>query len=294
MVKPSRFDKGFNIVNNIIMACLLIATLYPLIYVASSSFSSPTAVMTGQVKLLPVEFGFKGYVACFKNGSIFTGYKNTIYYTLVGTFLNVSFTLLAAFPLSRRELVGRNGLSFMLAFTMWFNGGMIPNYLLMKSLGAINTPWAMWLPGLVGAWNVIITRTFIQTTIPDEIFESASLDGCNYFTYFWKIVIPLSGAIIAVIGLFSAVAHWNSYFNAFLYISKPELQPLQIVLRNILLQNQMSGETFVEMTNDAAEAGLQELLKYSLIMVSCVPIWCVYPFVQRFFITGVMVGSVKG
>lgn len=294
MIKLSKFDRKFNFVNNILMLLLTIVTLYPIIYVASCSLSSPNAVMTGKVRLWPVEFGFKGYEACFKNEDIFIGYRNTIFYTVVGTILNVVFTLIAAYPLSRKELVGRGVFSFMLAFTMWFNGGMIPNYLLMKKIGAINTPFAMWLPGLMSVWNVIITRTFIQSNIPEEIYESATLDGCGYGTYFAKMVLPLSGAIIAVISLFSAVGHWNAYFNAFLYISKDNLQPLQVVLRNILLQNEMSSETFSSMVTDSAEAGLQELLKYSLIMVACLPIWCVYPFVQKFFIKGVMVGSIKG
>lgn len=294
MIKETRSDRIFYFINNAFMGLLVIVTLYPLVYVLSCSFSSPTAVLMGKVRLLPVNLSLRGYEKCFETGAVFIGYRNTIYYTLVGTALNVVFTFLAAYPLTRKELVGRNFFSFMLAFTMWFNGGMIPNYLLMKSIGAINTPFAMWLPGLVSAYNVIITRTSIQTNIPEEIYDSASLDGCGYFTYFVKILLPLSGAILAVISLFSAVAHWNAYFNAFLYISKPELQPLQVVLRTILLQNDMSGSTFTSILTDPEEAGIQEALKYSLIMVACVPIWCVYPFVQKFFIQGVMLGSVKG
>jgi len=164
----------------------------------------------------------------------------------------------------------------------------------MRDLGVINTRFAMWIPGMVSVWNVIITRTFFQNTIPEELYESASLDGCTYRQYFIHIVLPLSGAIIAVISLFSAVGHWNAFFNAFLYINNSELFPLQVVLRNILLQNAFTTEAISSIQSDAAEAGLQELLKYSLIMVACVPVWCAYPFVQKFFVRGVMVGSIKG
>jgi multiple sugar transport system permease protein/putative aldouronate transport system permease protein len=290
----SAFDSVFYVANNIFLLMFMIVCLYPLLYVLSSSLSSPTAVLTGKVRLWPVDFGFKGYITVFKNMSVYTGYTNSIIYTAIGTLLNVSMTLMTAYPLSRRELVGRMAISFMLAFTMWFNGGMIPTYILMKNMNFINTRMAMWFPGMVSVWNVIITRTYFKTTIPDELFESASLDGCTYGKYFIYVVLPLSGAIIAVISLFSAVGHWNAYFNAFLYLNNEKLYPLQVILRNILLQNAVTTDSLASLRSDASEAGLQELLKYSLIMVACIPVWCAYPFVQKFFVRGVMVGSIKG
>ena len=288
------FDRYFYLLNNLFLFLYIVICLYPILYVFSSSFSSPQAVLTGKVRLWPVEFGFKGYTTVFKNQSVFTGYKNSFIYTSIGTVLNVCFTLLAAYPLSRKELVGRTAISFLLAFTMWFNGGMIPTYLLIKDLGMINTRMAMWFPGLVSVWNVIVTRTFIQNTIPEELYESASLDGCTYRLYFQHIVLPLSGAIIAVVALFSGVGHWNAYFNAFLYLNNEKLFPLQIVLRNILLQNTVTTEALVDIGKDASEAGLQELLKYSLIIVAAGPILCLYPFIQKYFVQGVMIGAIKG
>ena len=293
-IKHSTFDQVFYLANNFFLLLYVVICLYPLVYVLSSSFSSPTAVLTGKVRLWPVDFGVKGYITVFKNSSIYTGYMNSFIYTIIGTTLNVLMTLLAAYPLSRKELVGRTWISLILAFTMWFNGGMIPTYLLMKNLNLLNTRAAMWFPGMVSVWNVIITRTFFQNTIPEELYESASLDGCTYRLYFFYVVLPLSGAILAVVSLFSAVGHWNAYFNAFLYLNNEKLYPLQVVLRNILLQNAVTTDALVGLRSDASEAGLQELLKYSLIIVACVPVWCAYPFVQKFFVKGVMVGSIKG
>ncbi|MCI8624590.1 MAG: carbohydrate ABC transporter permease [Provencibacterium sp.] len=293
-IKTSRFDKGFYFVVNLLLFLVLLITLYPIIYVVSSSFSSAKAVSMGQVILLPVEPSLEGYQAVFKNKDILTGYGNTILYTAVGTVLNVFLTLIAAFGLSRRELVGFKLLNFLFAFTMWFNGGMIPTYLLMKDLGLINSRWAMWVPGMIGVWNVIITRTYFQNSVPEELFESASLDGCGYFTYFSRVVMPLSGAIIAVIALFYGVGHWNAYFNAFLYLNNKELFPLQIILRDILIQNQLDSQMMLDATSSDVNMWMADLLKYSVIMVACVPVWCIYPFVQKFFVKGVMVGAIKG
>ena len=277
----------------IILSFVFIICLYPILYIASSSFSDPTAVSTGKVRLFPVGFSLAGYQAVFKNPNIVSGYYNSFVYALLGTLVNLFFTLTAAFSLSRRELVGRNLFSLFFAFTMWFSGGMIPSYLLMRDLGLLNTRWVMILPGAVGAWNVILTRTFFQSNIPEELFESASLDGCGYFRYFAKITLPLSGAIVAVIALFCAVGHWNAYFGAFLYLTKRDLFPLQIILREILIQNKVDANMVVDDTQ-AANIDLYELLKYSLIMVACVPLWLLYPFVQKSFVKGVMIGSIKG
>jgi multiple sugar transport system permease protein/putative aldouronate transport system permease protein len=236
-IKLSFNDRVFYFFNNMFLWIALLLTLYPIVYIVSASFSSANAVTTGKVVLWPVDFSLEGYIAVFKDKSIVTGYYNSILYTVVGTVINVTMTLLAAFPLSRREMVGCKPLNFIFAFTMWFSGGMIPTYLLIRDLGWINTRWALWIPGAVGVWNVIITRTYFQTSVPEELFESANIDGCGYFRYFTSIVLPLSGAITAVITLFYAVGHWNAYFNAFLYLNKKDLFPLQLVLRDILIQN---------------------------------------------------------
>lgn len=289
-------DKVFYVIVYIFLAFLTLSTLYPLVYVASSSFSSARAVTLGKVVLWPVEPSIMGYAKIFEYKSVLTGYKNTIIYTVCGTALTVFMTLIAGYGLSRSEIKGHGFLTFLFAFTMWFSGGMIPTYLLIRSLGMINTRWAMIIPGLVSAWNVIITRTFFQSSIPNDLFESASLDGCDHFGYFTRIVLPLSGAIVAVVSLFAAVTHWNAYFNAFLYLNDSKLFPLQLILKDILIANKLDNElTTVEVSGSAkVEYGMDDLLKYSLIMVSCVPVWCMYPFVQKFFVKGVMVGSIKG
>lgn len=285
-------DKVFYFLNNILLWSAVIITLYPIIYVASCSFSSADAVTTGKVVLWPVDFSLEGYKAVFKNKDIVTGYYNSFIYTVVGTLINVLCTILAAFPLSRREMVGSKFFNFFFAFTMWFSGGMIPSYLLIRDLGWLNMRWSLLIPGAIGVWNVIITKTFFQNSIPEELFESASIDGCSYFRYFLSIVLPLSGAIIAVITLFYAVDHWNAYFNAFLYLNKKELFPLQIILRNILLQNTVDQNMMGDIED--INYALADLLKYSLIMVACIPVWCIYPFVQKYFVKGVMLGSLKG
>ncbi len=293
-MKLSLSDRIFYSVNGVGLFIIFLVTLYPIVYITASSFSSPEAVTMGKVFLWPVDFSIEGYTAVFRNKNIITGYTNSIIYTLVGTLLNVSMTLLAAYALSRREMFGFKFINFLFAFTMWFNGGMVPTYLLMKNLGILNTRFAMWVPGMIGIWNVIITRTFFQSSIPEELYESASIDGCSYYRYFSAVVMPLSGAIIAVISMFYAVSHWNAYFNAFLYLTKKELFPLQIILREILIQNTVTNEMLLDSDSATQNIALVDLLKFSLIMVACIPVWCIYPFVQKFFVKGIMVGSIKG
>lgn len=286
-------DKIFYTVNGLFLFFALLITSYPIIYIASASFSSSVAVTTGKVWLYPVDLSLAGYKAVFANQEVLTGYMNSFIYTVVGTAINVGLTFLAAYPLSRKELVGKTWIVFMFIFTMWFNGGLIPTYMVVRNLGLINTRWALWLPRALSVFNVIIARTYIKSTIPEECFEAASIDGSGYFHYFFRIVLPLSGALTGVLVLFYAIAHWNSYFSAFLYINDQELFPLQIILRKILIQNSITAE----MTADEVEGmdySLAELLKFSLIMVASVPIWVMYPFVQKYFVKGVMIGSVKG
>jgi putative aldouronate transport system permease protein len=273
---------------------LVLSVAYPLIYVVSASFSSPDAVSTGKVVLWPVEVGVEGYKAVFRNPNVLMGYRNTIFYTGFGTLINVFMTLICAFPLARRNLPHRGFFTFLFAFTMLFSGGMIPNYLLMRDLKIINTVWAMLIPGAMSVYNMIVTRTFFQTTLPEELFEATRIDGCSDFRFFYLFAMPLSKAIIAVIAMQYAVGHWNSYFSAFIYLSRKELYPLQIFLREILIQSRIDISDIVDPEMAIARQGLAELLKYSLIVVATAPIMCVYPFVQRYFVQGVMIGSLKG
>lgn len=287
-------DRIFHLVTTILITIILLVVLYPLIYIVSSSFSSPAAVSAGKVVLFPVDFSLEGYKAVFKNQDILSGYGNSIFYTIVGTLINVVITLLAAYPLSRRTLPGKGAISFIFTFTMFFSGGMIPSYILIRDLGIMNTMWAMVLPGALSVYNMIITKTFLQTSIPGEMLEAAQIDGCNDIQYFLKIVLPLAKPVIAVITLFYAVEHWNSYFNAFLYLTDRELYPLQIILREILIVNSIDPSMIVDEELLQAKQGIAELLKYSLIIVSVVPMLVIYPFIQKYFAKGMMIGSVKG
>ncbi|MDR1636270.1 MAG: carbohydrate ABC transporter permease [Treponema sp.] len=278
----------------IIIGFLFLITAYPIILVLSSSFSDRMAVLSGRVVLWPMGFSLEGYVAVFKYPEILLGYRNTIFYTATGTFVNIFVTMIAAYPLSRSGWYGKKVVSFAFIFTMFFSGGMIPVYLQIRNLGLLNSVWAMILPGAISIYNMIIARTFIQNTIPKELFESAKIDGSSEFRCFLSIVLPLSKAVIAVLVLYYAVGHWNAYFNAFIYLSKRELYPLQIFLREILIANSVEMNPFLDDEAMAYYQGMYDLLKYALIVVATAPIICVYPFIQKYFVKGVMIGSVKG
>ncbi|MBQ6804053.1 MAG: carbohydrate ABC transporter permease [Clostridia bacterium] len=278
---------------HVLMVLLLIVTMYPLIYVLSASFSSPHAVGNGQVVLWPVEFSLRGYQEVFEYQVVWLGYKNTIFYTLVGTVINVVMTMMAAFALSKKTLPGRGMFTFLFTFTMLFSGGLVPTYLQLRSLGIINTRWALLLPGAISVYNMVVTRTFIQN-IPGELSEAAEIDGCSHFKYFFLILLPLSKAILAVISLYYAVGHWNSYFNALIYISDRNLYPLQIFLRDVLVLNSVDASSILDPEEAQALEGMRDLLKFSMIVVSTVPILCIYPAIQKYFAKGVMVGSMKG
>lgn len=293
-IKETRMDRLFTIGNYVILSLFLITILYPLIYITSASISSSEAVISGRVWLWPVQPTLMGYEAVFKHKLIVSGFMNSVYFTVVGTLINVVMTILAAYPLSRKDFFGKNTFMFLFVFTMMFSGGLIPTYLLVKDLGMLNTTWSMVLPGALGVWNMIITRTYFQTTIPDELLEASQLDGCNDFQFVMKIVLPLSGPIIAVITLFYAVGHWNSFFNALIYLKSQKLFPLQLVLRDILVQNDVDMNMLVDVQEAAKREGLRELLKYSLIIVATLPLMIVYPFVQKYFVKGIMIGSLKG
>lgn len=287
-------DRIFSIVNYTILMLFLLAVAYPLIYVVSASLSDPRAVISGRMWLWPVDITLEGYRAVFRNPKIITGFRNSLFYTVSGAFISVVLTLLAAYPLSRRDLKGRGIIMGLFLFTMLFNGGLIPTYLTVRSLHIINTPLAMILPAALSVYQVIITRTFFQSTIPDELLEAAHLDGSSDFRFVWDNVIPLSMPIIAVNALLYAVAQWNSFFNALIYLTDQSLFPLQLILREILIQNQMDMSTFGDIAQQMQRQNLQDLLKYSLIVVASLPVLIIYPFVQKHFVRGVMIGSLKG
>lgn len=293
-IRYSRSDLLFYGISGIILTVLLAVTLYPLLYVVAASFSSPSAVSTGRVYLWPVDFTLEGYQAVLSKPDIPRAYLNTGFYTLMGTVINVAMVMCAAYPLTRKKLKGRNVFTFIFTFTMFFSGGMIPFYILMVRLHLIDTIWAMLLPGALSVYNMIIARTFIQSNIPNELLEAATIDGCSDARYFFTMVLPLSKALIAVIALFSAVGHWNSYFNAMMYLNSRKLVPLQIILREILIMNQVDLSMVANPEMLTQLARMSDILKYALIVISTAPILCIYPFAQKYFVKGVMIGSIKG
>lgn len=293
-VKQSRSDQIFNIVNYSLLTLVMIIVLYPLIYVLSASFSTPYAVTSGQVWLYPVDFSLIGYETVFRNPDIVSGYLNSILITVSGTLVSLIVTVMAAYPLSVRDFKGRNFFMALYTFTMMFSGGLIPSFLWIQKLHLYNTYWALILPGAVSVYNMIIARTFFQSSIPYDLYESASLDGCSDIRYMLSIVIPLSKPIMAVLVMYYGVGLWNSYFNALIYLADKSKMPLQVVLRNIILQNQIDPTTMVDVDAMLKKQGLSELLKYSLIVVSSVPMLILYPFIQKHFVKGVMIGALKG
>lgn len=293
-IKLTGSDKVFTVVNYTFLSICLIIVLYPLVYILSSSFSSAEAVISGRVWLFPVEPSLMGYKAVFRNSQIWSGYGNSAFYAFFGTLISVTLTIMAAYPLSKRDFYGRNVIIGIFTFTMLFSGGLIPYYMTVQKLNLVDTRWAMLLPNAMSVWNVIIARTFFQTTIPDELYEAAELDGCSDFAFIFRVVIPLSGPIIAVMVLFYAVGQWNSYFDAMIFLKNKNLFPLQIILRNILIQNQIDANMMVDVKTLLRNQGLKDLLKYALIVVASAPVLALYPFVQKYFIKGIMVGAIKG
>ena len=287
-------DRVFTIVNYAILLLFLIAVAYPLIFVFSASFSDPKAVISGDMWLWPVGATLDGYRAVFHNNRIVVGFQNSLFYTVVGTLVSVVLTILAAYPLSRKDLAGRNFVMFLFVFTLLFGGGLIPTYLVVRELGLLNTRWALIIPGALSVYNMIITRTFFQQTIPDELLEAAQIDGCSDFRFVWDVVLPLSGPIIAVNALFYAIAQWNQYFSALIYLTNPDLFPLQLILREILIQNQVDMTQITDVDQILQRQNLRDLLKYSLIVVASAPVLIIYPFVQKHFVRGVLIGSLKG
>lgn len=289
-------DWIFDIINAILLTFALIVVLYPIIYIFSASISDPTEVISGRMWLWPVKVNFEGYKVIFNHEMIGVGYLNSLYYMFFCTLLNLFMTVIAAYPLSRKDLYGKSFFTFIFVFTMFFGGGLIPTYLLIKDLGLINTRAVMIIPGAMSVWNVIITRTYIQSNLPDELLEASKIDGCSDFRFLWSVVVPLSTPVLAVVALFCAVGSWNSYFNALIYLRDKKLYPLQIVLRNILILNQKvsTAAEIVDPKRRMQEEQLRHLLKYSLIVVANIPMFIIYPFIQKYFVKGVMIGAIKG
>ena len=293
-VRLSRQDKTYYSVVYTLVTLLTLIVLLPLTNVLACSFSAPESVASGKVLLWPVNFSVSGYERVFNTDEIWIGYANTLYYTIVGTFVNVFVTMICAYPLARRGLPYKSFFSFLFAFTMLFSGGLVPTSLLARNLHLLNTRWALIIPGAMGVYQMIVTRTFLVANIPQELLEMSQIDGCNDFRFFWSFVLPLSKAVIAVTAMQYAVGHWNSWFSAFLYLSDDKKYPLQMMLRRILVMNQIKASDYVDEETLVAMEGMADLLKYSLIVVATVPILCAYPFIQKYFVKGIMIGSLKG
>jgi len=287
-------DKVFYCIVDIVMFLVLLAVLVPIIQLISASVSEPKAVLQGQVMLIPNGFSLEGYKAVLNDGGIMTGYANSILYTVVGTILSIAVTVMLAYPLSRADLVGGSALMAMVTFTMLFAGGIIPTYILMRDIHLINSRWAMILPGMLNAYNVIIARTFFANSIPKELLEATKIDGLGNIGFILKIVLPLSKSIIVVLALYYGVAIWNNWFSAYIYLSDVNKYPLQLILKEILFGNSTNMSASSGSSGEIGLDALSESIKYACIMLSCIPLWIAYPFLQRFFEKGVMIGSIKG
>jgi len=286
-------DLLFDIVLYSICAVLLLLVLYPLWFIVIASFSDPSAVAGGHVWLWPVGFTLDGYDELFRQAEVWTGYRNTIVYTVLGTIFGLMVNIPAAYALSRKDLWGRRGLMGLYVFTMFFSGGMIPIFLTVQEMGLYNNFWVMIIPFAVSAYNIIVARTFFETSLPPDLWDAAQIDGCGNLRFFFTMALPLSKAVVSVIALWTAVGQWNGYFNALLYLRDAQLHPLQLIMRNILITNQV----FAAMgTGEAAMIAMRRanLVRYSMIIIATVPIMCVYPFIQKHFDQGVMIGAVKG
>ena len=294
-LRGSLSDKVFDKINLIVMIILLFIFIWPLWFVLIASISDPSEVWKGSVILFPKGFNLNAYKEILKYDDIWIGYRNTILYTVLGTIINITLTICAAYPLSRKDFVPRNFFMIMFMITMYFSGGLIPTYMVVNKLNLTDTIWAMMIPGAVSIYNVIITRTYFINSIPSSLQEAAELDGANSFQFLMKIVLPLSKPILAVIALYYGVGHWNDFFSALIYINDKRLFPLQTFMRDLLVQNNMDLDmTGLNAVQAALKAQLAQTMKYGVIIVASVPVLCIYPFIQKYFVKGIMIGSIKG
>ncbi|MEK3883032.1 carbohydrate ABC transporter permease [Paenibacillus sp. PL2-23] len=289
-------DRWFDRFNLFLLSLLLIIFVYPLLFIVSASISNPNLVIAGEVWLLPKGLTLDGYKHILEYSALWVGYRNTIMYVAVGVPLSVLMTVCAAYPLSRRDFMIRNTVMGFFVFTMFFGGGMIPTYLLVKSLGLLDTFLAIIVPSMLTVWNIILTRTYFQSNIPDELWEAASIDGCTNFKFLWSIVMPLSKPILAVMVLFYAVAKWNLFFDALIYLSDRSLYPLQLILRDIIVSAQLSPDMLqgIEPSQQQLLMNLSNSMRYGVIIVASIPVMIMYPFIQKHFVKGMLVGSLKG
>jgi putative aldouronate transport system permease protein len=296
--KRCREDVIFDAVTFLVLSLILIIVAYPLYWVVISSISSPSAVSSGEVLWKPMGFTLKGYKEVFRNSSVMRGFVNSVFYTVCGVLVNLAVTLPTAYALSRNAFGGKKPITIFYMITMFFGGGLIPTYLVVKNLHLLNTMWALILPGCLSVYNMIVARTFFKSNISEELYEAAEIDGCSQGKFFFRIALPLSKAIIAILVLYYGVGHWNSYFSALVYISDKDYYPLQLVLRNILITNEtaLSQTATTQAARDALREKQQiiDVMKYSLIIISSIPVLVMYPFIQKHFVKGVMIGSVKG
>lgn len=288
-------DRTSDIILVVITAVVMFIVAYPLYYVLIASFSNPYDVYAGKTFLLPSDFSFRGYQAVFADPNILTGYINSIKYTVIGTIFSVTMLYITAYPLSRKDLPGRKFLSIFFLITMYFGGGLIPTYLIVKETGLINNIWALFLPGGVAVGNMIIVRNYFSNSIPQELIESSEIDGCTKLGTFWNVIIPLSAPIMAVMVVFSMVAYWNDWFTALIYLTGSEKAPLPLVLRNVLIKSSASASQASTISGGYAELNkVTEMIKFASIIVAAAPMLIVYPFVQKYFEKGMMAGAVKG
>lgn len=292
LINNSLSDRILLLLNKILLILIVFVVTVPLLYVLLGSFLQPNVLLTKGISLNPEHWSIDGYVRIFQDGSIVRGFLNSIFYGVGFTLISVVFTVLAGYSLSIEDLVGKKVFMLFFLFAMFFNGGMIPTYLVVRSLGLVNTPWAIILPGAVGVWNIVLTRTYFKS-LPNELKEAARIDGASDLMIFWRIILPLSKPIIFVIALFSFIGQWNSYFNAMIYLDDRTLYPLQLVLREILIQNEVQPGMIADQLARAEMQKVAEMIKYSSIVVSSLPLLIMYPFFQKYFEKGVMVGSLK-
>lgn len=291
--KKSKGDRAFDITLVVISILIILVIAYPLYFVVIASFSQPEAVLGGKLRFLPVGFNLESYQMVLTEPKVWTGYRNTILYTVLGTCINLVLTTLAAYPLSRKDMPFRGLLTFVASFTMLFGGGMIPVYLVVRGLKLSDSIWAMVIPNALATYNMLVMKNYFQSSIPEELQEAAAIDGCDHFGTLIRVVLPLSAPIMAVIVLFYAVGHWNAFFNAIIYLRNQDLFPLQVVLRDILLQNSLEA-VGGDLTGMYEKVMRGESMKYALIIVASAPVIMLYPFVQKYFVKGVMVGAIKG
>ena len=293
-MQESATDKVFLTMIYLVLILVVLIILVPLVYVVSASFSDPQAVISGEMKLFPVRPTLRGYEAVFEYHKIMIGFRNSFFYMFAGTAINLVMTMLAAYPLSRPEFKARRFLSFIFMFAMIFSGGLVPTFMVVEKLGMINTVWAMLIPNALSIWNLMLCRNYITNNIPNELYEAGILEGCTPIKFFTTVVIPLCKPILAVLALYYGIGHWNTYFSALIYLKDPNLQPLQIALRELLVINKVDPTLVTNVQAIADMQGLTDLLKYAVIVVSSLPLMLIYPFVQKYFVKGIMVGSVKG